>query len=68
MSDLKINKKVSYAIRMYDFHNRLAKKNFDIIKEWIRENVHQEDKVKKTFVIDGQVSFMEDLYERKSQD
>lgn len=38
MEEIKASKKVQYAIRMMDWHSKLARRNYDIVKEWLDSN------------------------------
>lgn len=66
----KINKKVMYAIRMYEFHSRLLSKWLGIIENYFKENNLIVSKNKNIgYVIEGQMSmFGEGAYETRERD
>lgn len=57
----KINKKVSYAIRMYKFHTRLTNKYLKIIQEYLEKKglLDNNTKRKTEDIIEGQISIFD---------
>lgn len=57
----KINKKVSYAIRMYKFHTRLTNKYLNIIQEYLEKKglLDNNTKRKTEDIIEGQLSIFD---------
>ncbi len=66
----KINRKVMYAIRMYEFHSRLLNKWLGIIENYFKENDLIETKVKNVdYVLEGQMSIFDEevAYEKRER-
>lgn len=58
----RINKKVAYAIRMYNFHTRLTNKYLEIIQDFLEKKglLNNCSKSKQT-VLKGQISIFDEV-------